>query len=212
MSQNPWTLGATKEVDTSTVNTEVINHTIINTEETDIRPFIPPCHRDIPWVLLYEKYQIDNLWKEDQGLETTGHVVGFALDQFFFLHALEKHLSYPVHATPWFFSPFISANSHKGAVNRGNRSIGPQSIFVISVKDIFDEYPAFRTDERPYIYSLQKLVTQFKIPASKFKHRPYWEDEYLILKRVPAKAIIRIFDPKSYDECKSTRSAHIPNR
>lgn len=171
--------------------------------EIDIRPFIPPCH-DLPKYLFYEKYQIDHHWSLHGGLETNGQIVGIALNRQFFLNVLEKHLSYPVHTTPWFFSPFISAYDHAKAVNRGIRTYKPQSIMTISVEKISDYYKS-QNDEQLCIYSLRKLVAEFAIPLSKYRNRPFWEHEYLILKRVPVEAIAGVFEPSAFDEGMSTQ-------
>ncbi|KAL9069398.1 MAG: hypothetical protein Q9161_005563 [Pseudevernia consocians] len=196
MSQNPSTLGATEESD---VNIQVINRTLVNTENIDIRPFMPPCHDRLPMCLFYGKYPIDNLWNPSRGLETAGQVVGIALDHKFFINVLEKHLSYPVHTLPWFFSPFISANADPMAVER-RRAFDPESVFWIDVREAFDNDDVMQSCEKPHIYSLRKLVKDFEIPASKYKDRPYWEHEYLILKRVPAKAI-HINNLADHDKC-----------
>lgn len=191
MSRNPLALGAIEDYDYTLEDTaeQNINYNVVNTEETNIKPFMPPYHDPLPFYLFYEKYQSDNLFNTSQGLETAGQVVGFALDQNFFKNALMKHLSYPVRTMPWFFSPFISANASLMAINRGNRASRPQSVLRICMMKMFDDYYNFRSDEQPYIYSLSKLATEYNIPASKYKNRPVWEHEYLILKCVPAKAI-----------------------
>lgn len=205
MSRHPLTLGATEDFDSTLVDIEDVNYTLVNTEAIDIKPFIPPSlNAAIPTFLFYEKYQTDNLWNPSRGLETAGKVVGFALDEHFFKNVLDKHLSYPVHTIPWFFSPFISANAHILFVNRGNRASRPQSVFLIRVKSLF-EINGLQAEEQPYIYSLRRLVAVFDIPASKYKNRPYWEHEYLILKRVPAEAILSC-ELEEIDECMLTWS------
>ena len=182
MSQNPLHLQARKELDLRTVNIDVIDQTVVNINETDIREFIPPCHDYIPKMLFYENYHNDNLWDETRGLETAGKVIGFALNKDFFANALEKHLSYPVHTAPWFFSPFISAYATTSAVHRGNRAYAPQSVIKIWAEDFYDRS---QTEEKPYIYSLLRLYMEFQIPAVKYEKRPYSWNEYLIFKGVP---------------------------
>lgn len=209
MSQNPSTSGATEDSDPTPVNIEVINRTLVNTETTDITPFVPLCHDRLPLCLFYGKYQIDNLWNPSRGLETAGEVVGIALDHKFFINALEKHLSYPVHTSPWFFSPFISANADPMAVERGLRAFDPESVFWIDVR-VLNNHGGMQSHEKHHIYSLRKLVKHFEIPASKYKDRPYWEHEYLILKRVPAKAI-HVLTLAEHDKSMLLWSQHFPD-
>ena len=159
-------MGTPEGSNSTPVNTEVINYPLVNTEETDIRPFIPPCHDALPLYLYYEKHQIGHLWDPSRGLETAGKVVGFALDDDFFRQALETHLSSPAHALPWFFSPFISANATMMAVNRGKTARRPQSVLQIHLNKSLNEHDGVRSDPQPYIYSLRTLVMEFKIQVS----------------------------------------------
>lgn len=43
-----------------------------------------------------------------------------------------------------------------------------------------------------------RILVAFEIPASKYNKRPYWEHEYLILKRVPAEAS-RIYELEDFE-------------
>lgn len=166
-------MGTPEESNSTPVNTEVINYPLVNTKETDIRPFVPPYHDALPLYLYDEKHQTDHLWDPSRGLETAGKVVGFALDEIFFSLALETHLSFPAHALPWFFSPFISANATMMAVNRGKTARRPQSVLQIHLNKSLNEHDGVRSDEQPYIYSLRTLVMVLKIQASKYEDRQY---------------------------------------
>ena len=57
----------------------------------------------------------------------------------------------------------------------------------------------FEIVKQAHIYSLRKLVMEFDIPTPKYKDRPYWERDYLILKRVPA-AAINPYVPAGHDK------------
>ncbi len=187
----------------ATIDIDVIDCTLVDLEETDRRPFIPPCHDDLPMLLYYEIYPTDHLWNPNRGLETPGEVVGFPLNERFFLNLLDKHLSYPVHTKPWFFSPFISANAQKFAVSRGNRVERPQAILGIVVDVMLAV--AKTEGQQPYIYSLRRLVEEFQIPAFKYINRPYWQHEYLILRRVPMR-FMKGYPTDAFDNCTSMLS------
>ena len=160
---------------------DVMNDTLLALESLGTGTWVPFSHKKLPELLYYEQRQGDSLWDPNQGLQTFGKVVGFTWNKNFFANVLDKHLSYPVHS-PWVFSPFISANRNPDAFS-GRRISDPRSVLLISVgKSIFH-------NEKLCIYSLRRLVEDFKIPSSKLQYRPYWEDEYLILDHVPIEAI-----------------------
>ena len=186
---------------------ESINYHEVSTDTSIFERFMPPALLTSPPRLFYEKYGTDNLWNPNRGLETAGIVVGLPLNQDFFRAALEKHLSYPLHTTPWFWSPFISVNSNPMAIDQGNKgACNPQSVFKIDVLKILSHYRNSHNRERLFIYSLEELVMMYKLWDSiDITTRPYWKNEYLILKRVPAEAITfyNLFDFRRM--CRFTR-------
>ena len=201
MSQDSLPRPITEESDFTTVDIDVMDETSVNMDETDIRPFIPPSHDTIPSNLFYEAYKNDSLWSP-RGLETDGRVLGFALNEDFFLNVLKRHLSYtPMLATPWFFSPFISTYAIPLTANRPVSAYKPEKILKIRVERLFNHRGISSSDDQPYIYSLRKLVTELEIPAMEYKNRPSWEHEYLIFKRVPVEAIVNTDREQYIDVC-----------